>query len=203
MTFSSPNSVAFFWRYAFECGYDARLAAGCRIAVVGPGTAEVLREFGLRADYVPDATHGYSARGLLRRLEGTTAVRRWLVTASNESSDALAEGLRSAGMEAERVETYRAVANTDVSADVAAALAAGQIQYCTITSAAIARATFAMLQGHTDRVRPISYSPAISEQLRALGWPPAEQARRQTIPELVAAVVRASGRARGGPPDQA
>ncbi|RMF40949.1 MAG: uroporphyrinogen-III synthase, partial [Planctomycetota bacterium] len=191
-TFSSPNSVAVFWRYVLQHGYDARLAAGCKIAVVGPGTADALREFGLRADFMPDAEQGYSASGLLQHLQSLRPpVRRWLVTASNESRDTLVQGLQAAGWEAERVETYRAVANDQLAPDVAAALEAGQIQFCTVTSAAIARASFAMLQGHTDRVRPISFSPAVSEQLRALGWPPVEEAGQQTIPELIASIVRA------------
>ena len=34
-------------------GLDARVLAGTRVAAIGPGTAAVLREWGIRADLVP------------------------------------------------------------------------------------------------------------------------------------------------------
>jgi uroporphyrinogen III methyltransferase/synthase len=64
---TSPNGARFFCEALWASGRDARALSGTRIAVIGPGTAEALRPFGLRPDLTPNE---YVAEGLLAAFEG-------------------------------------------------------------------------------------------------------------------------------------
>ncbi|GIW98814.1 MAG: uroporphyrinogen III methyltransferase [Pirellulaceae bacterium] len=192
ITFSSPNSVEFFWRYAYDSGYDARIASQCCLAVVGPATDEALRRFGLRADVLPREEDGFSAAGLLKRLVELTEINHWVVTSSNESRDTLAAGLRQAGKRVTVLETYHSRPVQQLDAAVVAALHAGQIRLCTVTSSAIARSLHSLLGDFVQQVAPVSFSPAITSQLSELGWQPASEAKTQTLDALTEACLEAA-----------
>lgn len=69
LVFTSPNGVRIFLdKMKRECK-DLRSLFGKRIAVVGSGTAAVLEEAGLYADYMPESYDvGHLARGLAQRI---------------------------------------------------------------------------------------------------------------------------------------
>lgn len=56
--FTSRNGIRSFFHSLWDSGLDVRALAGCQIAVVGSGCEEVLKRFGLRADFVPTAYDG-------------------------------------------------------------------------------------------------------------------------------------------------
>ncbi len=69
IVFTSPNGVRVFLDKMRQERKDLRVLCGKRIAVIGPGTARVLEENGIYADYIPevyDAEH--LAKGLARRI---------------------------------------------------------------------------------------------------------------------------------------
>ena len=60
LVFTSPNGVKVFLNKMKQERKDLRILYGKRIAVIGPGTAAVLEEIGIYADYMPeiyDAAH--------------------------------------------------------------------------------------------------------------------------------------------------
>ncbi len=69
LVFTSPNGVRVFLEKMRQERKDLRMLCGKRIAVIGPGTARVLEENGIYADYTPkiyDTAH--LAKGLAQRL---------------------------------------------------------------------------------------------------------------------------------------
>ena len=71
LVFTSPNGVRVFQDKMKQQRKDLRILCGKRIAVIGPGTAAVLAENGIYADYMPecyDALH--LAEGLTERILG-------------------------------------------------------------------------------------------------------------------------------------
>ena len=69
LVFTSPNGVSVFLDKMRQRQKDLRTLCGNRIAVIGPGTAEVLEEAGIYADYMPDIYDAaHLAEGLTKRI---------------------------------------------------------------------------------------------------------------------------------------
>lgn len=101
---TSPNTV----RALSLCGWQGRLPDATRLAVVGPGTARVLKEHtGLRPHWM---AQNHSAAGILAELEGPAAGERMLLPQSAQARSELAAGLRARGWEVTHVAAYRSVA---------------------------------------------------------------------------------------------
>ena len=54
LTFTSANGVKLFFEGLFDRGMDARKLSHLKIAVVGEGTREALKSFGILADWMPE-----------------------------------------------------------------------------------------------------------------------------------------------------
>lgn len=65
LVFTSPAGVRMFFALLLESGWDARVLGGVSLAVIGSGTKRVLREYGLRADLMPEVYDGESLGRLL------------------------------------------------------------------------------------------------------------------------------------------
>jgi uroporphyrinogen III methyltransferase/synthase len=65
LVFTSPAGVRVFFDLLFAQGLDSRNLSGCRISVIGSGTGEALRKFGLLADLMPEKYDGVSLGTLL------------------------------------------------------------------------------------------------------------------------------------------
>ena len=69
LVFTSPNGVKVFLNKMKQERKDLRILYGKRIAVIGPGTAAVLEEIGIYADYMPDIYDAaHLAEGLTERI---------------------------------------------------------------------------------------------------------------------------------------
>src|SRR3954470_17932884 len=97
---SSPNGAA----RLRELAGDARRLAGCLVAVVGPGTADAVRAFGIEPDIVP-------ARAVSEALAAAlpTDVGRAVVLRAEGGRTVVVEELRARGAEVVDVVAYRTV----------------------------------------------------------------------------------------------
>ena len=69
LVFTSPNGVRVFLDKMKQERKDLRILYGKRIAVIGPGTAAVLEEIGIYADYMPKIYDGaHLAEGLTEKI---------------------------------------------------------------------------------------------------------------------------------------
>jgi uroporphyrinogen III methyltransferase/synthase len=184
LVFSSANGVCYFLDRLLARG-DLRALGTTKIAAIGPGTAEELSRYHLRADLVPDE---YRAESLAVALNSAAAGKRFLLIRASRGREVLAEELTRGGGAVEQVVAYE---NRDVEApapEIAERMAAGKIDWTTVTSSAIA-ASLVKLFGETlRRTRLVSISPITSQTLRGLGFEPAAEATEYTMAGIVAAI---------------
>jgi uroporphyrinogen III methyltransferase/synthase len=188
LVFSSTNGVSFLLDRLWETAGDLRRLGRIRLAAIGPGTADELARYRLRADRVPAE---FRAESLAAELVGDAPGRRFLLARASRGREILAETLRAAGAEVEQVVVYRSedVALPDPA--VAEALEAGSIDWVTVTSSAIAKSLARLFGERLRRARLASMSPVTSQTLRELGFEPATEAGVYTIEGLAEAIAAA------------
>jgi len=189
IVFSSANGVRSLLDRLMATGGDVRRLANVRLAAIGPGTADLLRDYHLVADLVPDV---YRAESLAAALTPDAAGRRFLLARASRGREVLFETLQAAGGQVEQIVVYQ---SRDVKAprpEVAEALAAGHIDWVTVTSSAIARSLATLFGEELRRTRLASISPVTSATLRELGFEPAVEAEPYNMAGVVQAIVSAS-----------
>jgi uroporphyrinogen III methyltransferase / synthase len=189
LVFSSVNGVQYLLLRLLETGGDLRRLAGVKLAAIGPGTSEELANFHLRIDGQPPEV--YRAEALAELLAKDARGKRFLLARASRGREVLAETLQAAGGEVEQIVVYR---STDVNApdpEIAAALAAGHIDWITVTSSAIAKSLAKMFGAELRRSKIVSISPVTSATLRELGFEPAAEAKVYTMAGVVDAIVKA------------
>ena len=186
VVFSSANGVQYFLDRLLDRGYDARKLGLAKLAAIGPGTAEKLREYRLNADLQPAE---YRAESLADALNVRAAGARFLLIRASRGREVLAEGLVARGGKVEQVVAY---ASTDIEApdpENALQLAAGKFDWVTVTSSAIARSLLRLFGEDLRKCKLASISPVTSGTLRELGFVPAVEAIHYTGEGLVQAVL--------------
>jgi uroporphyrinogen III methyltransferase/synthase len=185
LVFSSANGVRHFFDRLPTIGRDLRLLGKIRIAAMGPGTAKELSHYYLTADVVPDE---FRAESLALSLAGKAAGKRFLLIRASRGREHLAEELTKAGGIVEQVVVYE---STDVIApdpQIATRMAAGQIDWTTVTSSAIARSLARLFGDSLRQTKLVSISPVTSATLRELAFEPAAEAKEYTMAGMVAAI---------------
>jgi uroporphyrinogen III methyltransferase/synthase len=103
----------------------------------------------------------------------------------------LAEMLTAAGAEIRQVVAYESRDAAEPDADVAAALAAGQIHWVTVTSSAIARSLVRLFGADLAKAKLAAISPITAGVLAEAGFPPAAVASQYTTDGLIDAILAA------------
>ena len=192
IVFTSTNGVeAFFGAMAAE-NLDARALAGCRIAAIGPATAERLAQSGIRADLQPETFTGAAVAEALAAAQDLAGVRVLLPRADIALKE-LVEALASRGAQVHDVVAYRTKADMAARDAVAQMLARNEIHWITFASSSTVK-NFLDAVGadavRESRARIASIGPTTSETLRRAGLEPAVEAGPHTIPALVDAMIR-------------
>lgn len=194
LVFSSSNGVQFLLDRLCARA-DLRRLGRCRLAAIGPGTAEALAEYHLRADLVPQE---YRAEALAAALAGDACGKRFLLARASRGREVLAEELTAVGAEVHQVVVYQSSDVPAAAPEVTAALAAGRIDWVMVSSSAIARSLVALFGQDLRRTRLASISPVTSETLRALGFSPAAEAEQYTMDGMVRAICTKKMPSSGG-----
>jgi uroporphyrinogen III methyltransferase/synthase len=190
LVFSSANGVRALMERLLAT-HDLRALGAIKLAAIGPGTAEELDRYHLRADQVPDE---FRAEALAAALgEEAAAGRRFLLVRANRGREVLAETLRTAGGDVDQIVVYESRDIRRPHADIAARLAAGKIDWITVSSSAIARSLANLFGEDLRRSRLASISPLTSAVLVELGFTPAVEAQNYTMKGLVAAIAAGEG----------
>ncbi len=191
IVFSSANGVRFFLDRLEAIRGDMRRLGRTRIAAIGPGTADELSRYHLRADLVPDA---FRAEALADALLHETSGQSFLLVRASRGREVLAEQLAAAGKRVEQVVAYQSIDVTEPDPDVLEAMAAGKIDWVTVSSSAIAQSLVKLFGETLHRTRLVSISPVTSATLNALGFPPNVEAARYTIEGMIEAILSASAK---------
>ena len=117
---------------------DLRALAGVKLAAIGEGSKKALRQFGLRADFVPSV---YDGETLGRELRAVCAPgSRILIPRAAIGNHELIAGLeRGEGFDIVDLPTYDTEYARSRVIDVAAMIEAGEIDFCVFTSASTVR----------------------------------------------------------------
>lgn len=188
LMFTSRNAVSIFWDSLRESRRDARALGKAKLCVVGPATADALREHGLEPDVLPLR---FVAEGVLEALEfhemrGT----RVLYASAEGARDVLPGGLRKLGAQVDVIPIYRTVPDGEGAERMAAALERGVVDLVTFTSASAVRAYVdAVGAGAAARAPAASIGPITTEAARAAGLEVIVEAADSTIPGLVDAIA--------------
>ncbi len=98
----------------------------------------------------------------------------------------------------EQVVVYQSQDVSTVADAIMERLAAGDVDWVTVTSSAIARSLRALLGDHLATVRLASISPITSEVLRELGLKPTVEAASYTMKGIVDAIVQGPNAGKSG-----
>jgi uroporphyrinogen III methyltransferase/synthase len=175
-------------------GLDARGLAGLKVGCIGPRTAEVLAEFGLRADLVPTE---FQAEGLIEAMRAAGVARqRVLIPRAAVAREVLPEQLRAFGAEVRVVTAYRTVLPR-VDADRMKDLFRRQdIHAITFASSSTVRNFCSLfdsreeMQKLTGDVTVACIGPITARTAAEVGLAVHITARESTIPALVEAIVQ-------------
>ncbi|RYE88833.1 MAG: uroporphyrinogen-III C-methyltransferase [Myxococcales bacterium] len=133
LALTSTNGVARFFESLDRQGLDARVLGGVRVAAIGPGTAQALRERGVRADLVPDEYRGEALAAAL--LAASPRPPRVLLPRAAVARDVFPDTIRAAGGEVDVVPAYVALPpGPEARERLRAWLAEGAIDIITLTA---------------------------------------------------------------------
>lgn len=190
LVFSSSNGVQSLISRLFALGRDTRAFGSVNLAAIGPGTAEALASWHLKADLVPGE---YRAESLADELAPRVAGKRVLLARASRGREVLADRLEHAGAHVSQVVVYESCDVEQADPEVEAALLEDQIDWVTITSSAIARSAVRLFPKGLGRAKLVSISPVTSETLRQMGHNPATEATDYTMDGVVEAILRVEG----------
>ena len=187
LVFSSANGVRYWFdRLQTRIAGDLSAIRFPKLAAMGPGTADELARCGRRADLVPEQ---FRAESLAEALAREAAGKRFLLARASRGREVLAERLTAAGAVVEEVVVYTSTDVDRPSAEAAALLREGNIDWITVTSSAIARSLARLFGDELRRAKLASISPITSGVLRKLGHEPAAEAAEYTLAGLTAAIA--------------
>ena len=190
--FTSVNGVEMTRRRLEETGRGAGALRGCRLAAIGPATADALRSLGLEAEVVPDE---YVAEGLAGRLR--VLVRpgeRVLLARAAEAREVLVTLLEAAGARVDEVPAYRTRPAAEDVGELRRALDEGRIDVVTFTSSSTVRHFAALfpgedLPGLLRGVAVACIGPVTRATAETLGLETRIVPQEYTIPALAQAIV--------------
>lgn len=194
LVFTSVNGVRPFMERLRRRGLDARALAGLTVCCIGPRTAAVLAEFGLRADLIPAE---FQAEGLIEAMRAAGVARqRVLIPRAAVAREVLPEQLRAFGAEVRVVTAYRTVLPR-VDADRMKDLFRRQhIHAITFASSSTVRNFCSLfdsreeMQKLTGDVTVACIGPITARTAAQEGLAAHMTARENTIPALVEAIVQ-------------
>ena len=164
-------------------------------AVIGPATAQAMRDAGLRVDGEPLPS---VAESLVRELAPGAAGKRMLLPRAAVARELLPDALRTAGAQVDVVEAYRTVPAEESRALLASWFGPGaerdeRIDAVLFTSSSTVENLFTLLGPEMAchalrKTKACSIGPITSETLRRLGVEPAAEAEQHDVPGLLLAV---------------
>lgn len=188
VVFSSANGVRLFLDRLLTCGRDLRALGTARLAAIGPATAEALAAYHLQADVQPDE---YRAEALAEALVPAVRGKRVLLIRASRGRAVLSETLAACGADVTQVVAYESRDVTTPDVDAAAALAAGRVDWVTVTSSAIARSLVALFGADLRQAKLAAISPLTAGVLADAGFTVTAIATEYTANGLTAAILAA------------
>ena len=186
---TSPNGAEVFLKALFSSGRDARALACLKIAVIGPGTAESLSQFGLKADLTPES---FVAEGRAQAFEALNEPSKGscLLPRAKAARDVLQVELEKLGYKVDAVPIYATIPASLADGLSVDLLLGDPPDLTTLTSSSTAESLAQIIAPEDRRHLPIaSIGPITSKTARELGFNVVVESPVSTIPALAEAAV--------------
>lgn len=178
---TSPATVAML---ADRVGTPSQVRA--KVAAIGDGTSEAFARWAHRR---PDrVARTFTTEGLARSFPRGSG--RVLCARADIAPEGLEDALAAKGWTPTRVDAYRTVFPKSMPAEVRAALAAGEVDAVTFTSASTVRGFTAALGEVGGTPKVVCIGPVTAAEARAHGYRVHAVARPHTTEGLIAALER-------------
>lgn len=192
IVFTSPNGVAAFFEAFFKNHTDARALGPARIAAIGPGTAEKIKEYHFAVDLMPPE---FVAESLLEALKKTHIEHlRILLPRASGARALLATALEEAGAIVDDIPVYHTVLESEDTTSGLQRFVEEGADLVTFTSGSTAEHFQDLLKQKKLTLPPTtvlaSIGPITSSVLRTLGMKVDLEAAQHDIPGLVEAIVK-------------
>ncbi len=185
--FTSANGVRFFMARLRERGGDLRDLQGIRLAVIGPATAGMLAEMGLRVDLVPEE---YISEGVVQAFAGQDVRgKKILLPRAAEARDVIPAGLAQMGAQVDVITVYRTVPSGRRAEELLPLLAAGRVDVITFTSPSTVTSFLAIMGPEftlPPAVKIAAIGPVTAAAVKKAGLAVDIRQETYTIPGLVA-----------------
>jgi uroporphyrinogen III methyltransferase/synthase len=188
LVFTSPNGVERFFDAFFATFPDARSLGNPRIAAIGNGTAQKIREYRFTVDLIPER---FVAEGLIdafkkESVENLTML--WVKAA--DTRDVIGDGLEKLGAIVDECIAYRTVKETEDPTGARAKIETEGADLITFTSSSTVDHFFDLGIDLPENCVAGSIGPVTSENLKKRGMKPAFEASPHDIPGFVAAILK-------------
>jgi uroporphyrinogen III methyltransferase/synthase len=186
IVFTSANGARRFFDAFFKARDDARALGKPRIAVIGEGTAEVVREFRYAVDLMPERSVGEGLVEAFAKLSIENLTVLWVK--AEKTRRVVGEGLEALGAIVDECIAYRTVPETSDPTGAAGRFRKEGADIVVFTSASTVVHFFALDLALPEGCVAASIGPVTSDMLREQGVTPAIEAEKHDIDGLVAAI---------------
>jgi len=195
LLFTSINAITWFFEYLWKNDMDVRSLDGPKIAVVGRATAKRLRNYGLKADLVPEK---FTGEGLAEALINTgIRGKKILLPRAEKAREILPEMLTRAGAEVQIAPVYRNVPPQGRKDELRQRLEEQSIDLVTFTSSSTVDNFLTMVDADSteelhrlmDPVKIAVIGPITAETVKKHGLKVDIQPSEYTIADMVNAIV--------------
>jgi uroporphyrinogen III methyltransferase/synthase len=187
--FTSVNGIEAFFVRLLKQNLDSRDLKGISIGVIGPATAKALEKWGISADYMPRV---YTTQGLLEGLKSLGVARKhFLLPRADIVDRELSDGLTKLKAIVHDVPAYRTLEAVDQVDKARLLLSQDSIDVVTFASSSTVT-SLAKALGKAplpEKVKVAVIGPKTAKTAREAGLRVDIEAREQTIPGLVEAIV--------------
>ena len=190
IVFSSPNGVEAFFKMFYKLYSDARSIGPAKIAVIGPGTAEKVKEYHMAVDLMPEKK--FVAEGLIEKFKKDEAMEHLKVlwVRAEEAREVIAEGLNKMGAIVDEALAYRTVPERDDNQAAIARMTEEGADVITFTSSSTVECFFALGLELPKGVKIASIGPVTTDALKERGLKPHIEAQEYSIPGLIKAIEK-------------
>lgn len=189
LIFTSPNGVEAFFEIFFRLYGDAREIGAARIAAIGPGTAEKIREYRFGVDLIPER---FVAEGLIEAFEaevGSVENLRILWVRPEKARDVVSKKLSKKGAILDEAIAYRTVPETQDVCGGIERFSEDGADIVTFTSASTVEGFHKLKLPLPESLKIASIGPITSKALQTNGLYVDIEAEQHDIPGLVAAIL--------------
>ncbi len=188
IVFTSPNGVDKFFEMFYKLFQDARSIGGAKIAAIGPGTADKIKQYHLAVDLLPEK---FVAEGLIQAFKKVDVENQTILWVKAEQTrEVITNELTGMGAIVDEAIAYRTVPETEENCDAITRFKEEGADVITFTSSSTVEHFLDLKLPLSDKIKIASIGPITSKTLKDRGLRIDIEAKDHSIPGLVSAIER-------------